>query len=562
MFHSQQEPNPLILPFWTWTAGVAALTLVPLSFAYAVVKHRVMEIPVLLKRSARYLLVRRGFALSITAASIGAAWAFFEFFSGVSAGWSAPGPPAIVPAGMAAGVGALLAVATARIQQRVRQRIDRAFFRSDYNAGQILEDLAESIQTTRSCTQLAALLDGQIRTALHPSSLTIYAGSANGQLTAVGNEVPEQLHVLSSDLPMLAALPQRGRPLDVPPRAAGSFARFSILDPLHPECIVPMPGRDGRLVGLIILGPRMSEEPYSGEDKRLLASVANQAGLAIDSIRLAERIALQMESERRAAYESEMARQVQARLLPQRVSPMNSLDYAGRCVQARAVGGDLYDFLDLGEHRIALALADVSGKGMPAALLMASLQAALRTHCTAGLKDLGATLRQVNRLLYESTAQHHYATLFLAEYDDVSRRLHFVNCGHNPPILLGRDGRVERLAATACVLGMFPVWECAVEEVVLATGDLLALYTDGITEATNEKGDEFGEERLIAALSECRNRPAEEILETVVHLVREFGGDDQADDLTLIVARGVASTVAPSVEVGLAPLAAGVASAG
>ena len=148
-------------------------------------------------------------------------------------------------------------------------------------------------------------------------------------------------------------------------------------------------------------------------------------------------------------------------------------------------------------------------------------------------------LAQVNRLLYESTAPQHFATLFLAEYDDISRRLRFVNCGHNPPVLLKCDGSVQRLAATACVLGMFPEWDCAVEETVLAAGDLLALFTDGITEATDEQEEDFGEERLIAALDASRNRSAAETLETVIHLVQEFGGRDQADDLTLIVARVV-----------------------
>ena len=539
MFRSGQEPNPLSLPFWVWVTGVAALILVPSSFAYAVVKHRVMEIPVLLKRSARYLLVRRGFALFITAASVGAAWAFFDFFSGVSEGWAGSGPPVVVPAGMAAGVGAVLAVATSRIQQRARQRIDRAFFRSDYDARQILEDLAERIRTARSCPQLAMLMNEQIGQALHPSSLTIYVEFADNQLRAEGDSVPAPLRVLSADLPMLEELSRRGRPCDVPPPASELFAPFSMLAPLRPECIVPMPARDGRLVGAIVLGPRLSDEPYSGEDKRLLASVANQSGVAIDSIRLAERMALQLEAERRAAYESEMAREVQARLLPQRVSSMKTLDYAARCVQARAVGGDYYDLLDLGEHRIALTLADVSGKGMPAALLMASLQAALRTHCRAGLNDLGATMRQVNRLLYESTSPQHFATLFLAEYDDISRRLRFVNCGHNPPVLLKCDGSVRRLAAKACVLGAFEDWECAVEETVLGIGDLLALFTDGITEATDERGDDFGEERLIAALNDNRHRPAAETLEAVIHLVQEFGGRDQADDLTLLVARVV-----------------------
>ena len=241
----------------------------------------------------------------------------------------------------------------------------------------------------------------------------------------------------------------------MPPPDSDLFAPFSMVEPLQCECIIPLPARDGRLVGVIVLGPRLSEEPYSREDKRLLTSVANQAGVAIESIRLAEKMAAQLVAERRTAYESEMARQVQARLLPQRAPVMQTLDYAGVCIQARAVGGDYYDFLDLGAGKIAIVLADVSGKGMPAALLMAGLQATMRTHCTAGRADLATMMRQVNKLLYESTAPQHFVTLFVAEYDDASRRLQFVNCGHNPPILLSRNGIVQRLSATASVLGAF-----------------------------------------------------------------------------------------------------------
>ena len=275
------------------------------------------------------------------------------------------------------------------------------------------------------------------------------------------------------------------------------------------------------------------------EDKRLLSSVANQAGVAFESIRLAEKMAQQLIAERRTAYESEMARQVQARLLPQRAPVMQTLDYAGICIQARAVGGDYYDFLDLGTGRIALVLADVSGKGMPAALLMAGLQATMRTHCTAGLDDLAGMMRQVNKLLYESTAPQHFVTLFIAEYDDVSRRMKFVNCGHNPPILLRRGGTVQRLCATACVLGVFTQWECTVEEVTMDAGDTIALFTDGVTEAVNQEGEEFGEERLIGVLCEHRRQSAATVLEATTRVVQKFGGNDQADDLTLIVARVV-----------------------
>jgi serine phosphatase RsbU (regulator of sigma subunit) len=351
--------------------------------------------------------------------------------------------------------------------------------------------------------------------------------------------LPARLQLLATELPLLQEIARRGRPVDVPPPNSELFAPFSMLEPLHPECIVALPARDGRLVGAIVLGTRLSEEPYSREDKQLLASVANQAGVAIDSIRMAERMAQQLVTERRAAHELEMAQQVQARLLPQRAPLMQSLDYAGACIQARAIGGDYYDFLDLGKGRIALVLADVSGKGMPAALLMAGLQATMRTHCTAGLGDLATMMRRVNQLLYESTAPQHFVTMFVAEYDDVSRHLRFVNCGHNPPILIKSSGLVHRLSPTACVLGAFPQWECAVEEIAMETGDLLALYTDGITEAANQDGEEFGEERLIAALCQYRSESSSEALEAVTHVVQEFGGRDQSDDLTLIVAQVV-----------------------
>ena len=444
-FRSGKDAGPLSIPFWVWVLAVACLILVPLSFAYAVVKHRVMEIPVLLKRSARYLLVRRGSALFITLASIGAAWVFIRFFFRFFPWLQTSGSGAVVSVGMAgAGVGGLIAVGTARIQEQVRHRLDRAFFRGQYDARLILEELAERTRTAQNCAQLARLLEEQIVKALHPSSLTLYIESGNGQLHASGANVPEGLRQLNTDHPLLMEISRRGRPVDVPPPNSALFAPFAMFEPLNSESIIPLPGRDGRLLGALVLGPRLSEEPYSREDKRLLASVANQAGIAIDSIRLAERMAQQLVAERRVAYESEMARQVQSRLLPQRTPVMRTLDYAGVCIQARAVGGDYYDFLDLGTGRIALVLADVSGKGMPAALLMAGLQATMRTHCTSGLEDLAATMQRVNRLLYESTAPQHFVTLFVGEYEDATRRLQYVNCGHNPPILLRRNGIDEQ----------------------------------------------------------------------------------------------------------------------
>jgi two-component system NtrC family sensor kinase len=169
VIRSGKDASPLNRPFYSWVLEVVGLTFLPLSFAYAVVKYRVMELPVLLKRSARYLLVRRGSALFITLASMGAAWVFVRFFFQFFPWLFAPGRSVVVTIGMAgAGVGGLLAVATAHIQQGVRQRLDRAFFRSEYDARQILEDLAERIRSTQNSQQLAELLEEQITQALHP----------------------------------------------------------------------------------------------------------------------------------------------------------------------------------------------------------------------------------------------------------------------------------------------------------------------------------------------------------------------------------------------------------
>ena len=146
-------------------------------------------------------------------------------------------------------------------------------------------------------------------------------------------------------------------------------------------------------------------------------------------------------------------------------------------------------------------------------------------------------MQQVNQLLYESTAPHHFATLFLAKYSDAGLHLRYVNCGHNPPILLRKNGQLERLQATASVLGAFSPWQCDVAEIDLASGNLLAVFTDGVTEAENAAGEEFGEDRLIAALRSHVNDDANGVLEGVRQTVERFSGRDQADDLTLIITR-------------------------
>ena len=530
-----EQYTALRSPDWLDMILNALLLLVPASFAYAVFKQRVLDIPVLLRRGARYLLVQRGFLILLCLVSFGLTLLFAASLAHL---------PIVIGIGQSAStaLGAVFGTALlwggSRVHTRVGGRIDRAFFRSAYDVRIILENLAESSRTAANREALAHLLLDQLNAALQPVSLVVYLATNDDELGAVAGVAPPELQTLRCTSPLLVELARRGEPWELPPAGLENDPATAMLAPLHSGCLVPILGRDGRLAGLLALGPRLSEEPYSGEDKRLLASVASQAGMALENFRLAEDIARNLEAERRTTREMEIAKEVQTRLLPQTAPALQTLECAGRCLQAARVGGDYYDFLELGPEQVGLVLADVSGKGVHAALLVANLQAHLRSlsQLARGAAGLVETLQQVNRILWKSTAAEHYATLFVGIYDDSARRLTYVNCGHTPPLLLRADGSVDRLEATATVIGLFETWECVAREIELAPADLLAISSDGVTEAMLGE-EEFGESRYLDELRRTRQLPLEQVVTAVFTAVQRFSAGNQSDDLTLVVAR-------------------------
>lgn len=233
----------------------------------------------------------------------------------------------------------------------------------------------------------------------------------------------------------------------------------------------------------------------------------------------------------------ERARVVQRGLMPQVNPPLTTLDYAGHCTQARMIGGDYYDFFDTGPGEVGFVLADVAGKGIPAALLMASLHGTLRSLYSVAFRNFEKLLTAVNLHLYRHTSQDRYATCFLAHYSDATRTLRYVNCGHNPPLLLRKGGAVERLEATGTVLGLFPDWECSTAAIQVQPDDVLCMYTDGITETTGSGGKEFGEAGLVASMRNSRDFEAADMLRSIEKAVEQFKVGEQRDDLTLVIAR-------------------------
>jgi sigma-B regulation protein RsbU (phosphoserine phosphatase) len=301
-------------------------------------------------------------------------------------------------------------------------------------------------------------------------------------------------------------------------------------------------------MGVMVLGRKKSEEPYSVSDLRVLQSVGVQTGLALEVSELARSLAQEASQRARMNREMEIARDVQQRFFPRQMPTIAGLDLAGACRPALGVGGDYYDVIELGDGRIGLAIGDVSGKGISAALLMASLRACLRTITLVTQSansngepqrtNLARLMRDMNRLVYESSEVNRYATFFFGIYDCAAHTFQYVNAGHNPPMLLkaGGVGGPIRLEAGGPVIGLLP--DVPYSEAVLAfhEGDLLLAYTDGISEAMTTDDEEWGEERMLLTAERLRHEPATDVLRGLFAAADEFTGTaPQHDDMTLLV---------------------------
>ncbi len=262
------------------------------------------------------------------------------------------------------------------------------------------------------------------------------------------------------------------------------------------------------------------------DNQRLLVMVERQAREG----------ALRRRAESRARSEIEIARNVQQRLFPPPSRHLASTDYAGRCAPAREVGGEYYDFFDLAPGVLGFVLADVSGKGIAAALLMANLQGCFRSHAAIALDSPRSLLCAVNRLFYDSTPPEQFATLFFGQYDERTRRLRYVNCGHPAPVVIAGPSGIERLGTTATVLGAFRAWDCEERAVQLSPGDTLVAFSDGVTEAGIETDQEFGEERLLEVLCRHRHSPVDGLITELIGAA-QASDSVQSDDITVIALR-------------------------
>jgi sigma-B regulation protein RsbU (phosphoserine phosphatase) len=323
------------------------------------------------------------------------------------------------------------------------------------------------------------------------------------------------------------ALERLTRPQAVPELPKGPLRRR--LEQARLALAVPL-SAGARVEGVLAIGERASGMPFSEGDREIAQTLARQALAALENARL-QRV---REEKQRQDRELQIAREIQMSLFPPRPPELSGFEVAAESRPCYEVGGDSYDWIPLGGERLALVIADVSGKGTPASLLMASVHAFV--HALAGTAAPAQVIERLNRFLLARTQTSRFVTLFYAELDAAKRRLAYVNAGHVPPYRVARDGTLRRLSEGGPALGLLAEASYDVGEVSLEPGDLVALVTDGVTEAMSPDDREFDDDRVCEALRRLSKASASDVLQGLVAAVDEWaGGGGFSDDLTAMI---------------------------
>lgn len=531
-----------LLPEWFILTALVLMIFFPITLAYVILVHRALDVRVVIRQGLQYTLATKGMRvvqILLIAVLIATAVKLME------------NPALTTPHRlMVISVLAVAIVSLRNIAVRLRAWLDRRFFRDAYNSEQILASLGDEVRTIVETKPLLERVAGKIVESLHVPRVAVFLpqGGFFRPAYALGYDSvpPAEFRDSAATIEHLRKEPEPARVyLDDEKSWVNtelSEDERQNLAALYPQLLLPLSVKD-KLLGLISLGEKRSEEPYSSSDLRLLKSVASQTALALSNAQLSAVIAEEIARREKLNREIEIAREVQERLFPQRLPEIAGLRYFGQCRTALGVGGDYYDFLALPDGKLGVALGDVSGKGIAAALTMASLQASLRADAMRAGDDLAGLIARVNNMVYDASTEDRYATLFYAQFDPASRRFSYVNAGHCPPILLrGAPGHeIERLdKAGGTVVGLVPDVAYDQARVDLAPGDLLVIYTDGFSEAMNPKLEEWGETRLLNAVKSCDGLPAKDAISKIMQAADAFAsGAPQSDDMTLVILRAV-----------------------
>jgi sigma-B regulation protein RsbU (phosphoserine phosphatase) len=447
-------------------------------------------------------------------------------------------------------------------RRRLLPKIQLYYAPAPYDERKIFFDLGQGSQHVASIDQLYQRVAEKVRNALDASNAAIFirddsTGNFNLRILTGAPEgcPPGKTLQLNKRAFVVRRLMNLSTPLLIEPKEIETWSQAlnSVLPSTREErasehdvlraikaTLLVQIRQKNELVGILSFGPRRGGFQYAVADRELLMSIAAQLALIIDNARLTERMVAQERMRRELA----LAAEVQQRLLPSCAPKGVAMEVAGFCEPARGVGGDYYDFINFdNSSQLGLAIADVAGKGMPAALLMSTVQATLRSltarnGSNSPHAELSSIVSKLNRLLFNTTNGEHYVTFFYATFDQATQQLTYVNAGHNPPLYLSDDSdlQVRQLTSGGLVAGAFEHAAYEQETVQMKPNDLLFLYTDGLSEALNVEGEEFGTSRIMDTLKSIKTLSADQIRDVVVRRVKEWcSGMSLYDDLTFVV---------------------------
>jgi len=504
--------------------AVFPLILIPVAFGHAIVRYGLFDVNIVVRRSLVYTI------LTAILASV-----YFVVVYGIGRLASR----FIGRADLLFSVISIFAITLlfSPLRRRISAAIDRVFFKEDYNYRRILKRITHSISGMLSLDSLCSYLSIRVPEVLHASSGAVYLYdeiqgdfhaicAANLDTRLLSRFEPSgslSRHLTRTEATLnLERMRASNRPIDLDRDELESLtrARVSLVTPFILK---------SKLLGFLVLGPRLSEEFYSGRDVELLETLCDHVAMAVENARLYRETTEKQRMER----ELEVARRIQQMLLPKSFPRVRGLETHAMNRPSEQVGGDYYDILQLSENRVGIAIADVSGKGVPAALLMASLQSSLRAEAGPG-RTPSEVIYALNKVVCNQTSGETFVTIFYGLLDLEQRKLHYCNAGQTPPFVVGSDGRVRRLDITHLVIGVDR--DAFYEDTILdlEQGDLLFLYTDGITEEIGPDDDLYGEDRLISRLVESYEMPLSEVLETIHSDVARHGNGKPHDDLTAL----------------------------
>jgi serine phosphatase RsbU (regulator of sigma subunit) len=523
--------NPFALFFTPWLSIPGILVLViPVTFGYSIFRYRLMDIDLIVKRSLLYGMVTASIA-AIYLVIVYGVGSLMAYFLGTEENRL-----------MNIFAFILIALVFDPIKRRTQGWIDRNFYRERLDYQRALLEFSQELPTKMNLRQIMDSIAQRISGTMHVGKVGVIVRDGESGLQASAmNIAPADCTAREIDSGLLPLLEARRRPVAL--TFLGDESETAALTPPEKEAIVrtgailavPMILQE-RLVGCIIAGEKLSGKMYSQDDSDLLSTVAGQAAIAIENSRLH---ASEIERQR-MEEELAMARRIQTGLFPKTSPVMEGLELAGVSIPATSVGGDYYDYIRLGKDRLLVVVADVSGKGMSAALYMSKIQGMIQlaAHMYDSPREM---LVHVNRRLYDGIERNSFITMILGMFDLSKREVVFCRAGHNKP-LVSANGSVRFLEPEGIGLGLErgPVFEDHLEELrlPLAPGSTFVLYSDGLTEARNPEAAEFGEEALRELLEKNRHLGAVSTQESILGAVNAFRGTaEQHDDITLLTIR-------------------------